>query len=129
MEIDKLMDNSKKVISFWSSFLAGAFIAVSFLLINFFIPYGQEKWSFNWFWLSIFIFLYVVIYYFIGLLIMGKFGSEGIQSFKINFWASFLVSICFSVILLFKFDFLVVLFSLLITFIFVSLICYKLSLK
>lgn len=127
-KIDVSMDGSKDAISFYSSFLASVFVALSFVFVSFFIPYGQTNWGFNWILLSICALIYCVIYYRLGIFFMRKYPKE-IRNYKINFLAALVVSIYISTIILFRSHRIVVIVSHVIVLIVVFLICYKLSHK
>ena len=119
--------SSRKVTSFYSSLIAGLFVATSFIFINFFVPFGQENWKLNWFLFLIAIFLYCSVYYFIGEKIILEMNPREIRGYKKNFLASFIGAIYIAVIVLFKLKFWPVTISTIILSIVSIFICIQIS--
>lgn len=103
-KIDSLLKRSKRrVPSFFSTLFASLFVAVSFLFLNWFIPFGQSNWRFNWFFLSIAILIYCIIYYFVGRKIILNLNPRELSGYNKNFIASVLTGAYILVVVLAKF--------------------------
>lgn len=128
-KMNRIIDKSRKAISLYSSFLAGAFIAVSFLFTIYFIPYGSKNWHLDWVILTIFTVIYCIIYYNLGIILLRKKYSKEIATYKKDFFASLFVSVYFSIIILFKFIWYVILIDTVISLVILFIICYKIAHK
>jgi len=123
------MGKSREAISFYSSLLAGLFVATSFLFVSYFIPYGENNWSLDWFLLTIFAILYCILYYYMGIYLIRKLNAEEVNTYRKDFFASLIVSVYFSIITLFKFKLIPLIITTLVALVITSLICYKIAHK
>jgi len=101
-EDNKFKGSSRKITSFYSSLIAGLFVATSFMFVNYFIPYGSDGWFTNWIKLSLPMVLYLLIYYYFGLLLIRGLHEKEVKSFNYNFLAALIGAIYISMIVLLK---------------------------
>jgi hypothetical protein len=126
-EDNKFKGSSRKITSFYSSLIAGLFVATGFIFVSFFIPLGQSGWGWSWANLGIYIIAFCFIYYVIGLLIISGMNSREIYGYKMNFLSALIGTLYISIIILFKLRLGIILLSTLVISIISFVICHKIA--